>query len=106
MLRQITSFQEAQMPKTIGTSELQEKLNTAHSSGLTWREIAALYDLNVRYVYDLAMHNKEPKSPQVRRRFGLAAICQKCHQHVPRQHPTPPAWVTEAADWLAERDIP
>ena len=36
---------------------------------------------------------------------GLAAICQKCHQHVPRQHPTPPAWVTEAADWLAEHSL-
>ena len=86
MLRQITSFQEAQMPKTIGTSELQEKLNTAHSSGLTWREIAALYDLNVCYVYDLAMHNKEPKSPQVRLGCDL-----------PEVSPTRPAPASHAA---------
>ncbi len=83
-------------------SELQESLNLAHSGGLSWRKIASNYGVNVYYVYSLA-HGKEPKSPNVRRVFGLPPICSTCKRRVPRPHPIPPAWVMEAADWLEQK---
>ena len=92
------------MAKTTSISELQESLILAHSKGLSWRKVAAHYDVNVYYVYALA-HGKEPRNPMIRRIFGLPPICLSCQQYVPRPRPIPPAWVTEAADWLEERLI-
>jgi hypothetical protein len=72
---------------------------------LSWRKIAARFGVNVYYVYNLAVHGKEPRGQRIRRIFGLPLICQSCKQRAPRPRPIPPPWVTEAADWLEKRLI-
>jgi hypothetical protein len=83
------------------TSSTQKRLNREHHKGKgrpakTWRAIAAERGINVRWVYDFAVHGIEPKNPAVRRALGL-----------PRLKPPKPVdytapWVTEAANNLQQ----
>jgi len=53
----------------------------------TWRAVADKYQVNVKYVYDLAIHGKEPTNNDVRRALGLPAICHECHRRVSEPRP-------------------
>lgn len=39
-----------------------------------WRAVSDKYEVNVKYVYDLAMHGKEPSNAIVRHKLGLPQI--------------------------------
>ena len=79
------------------TSTIQKRLNREHRSRkhpTTWRGIAVRYGVNVRYVYDLAVHGVEPKNPTVRRALGMPRL------KLPNPNNITPAWVIQAADYL------
>ena len=103
------------MSESVASTKLQEALLVAHSSGMTWRAIAASYGVNVRYVYDLAVHDKEPRGVNVRRCFSLpvmlpAPTCLHCGEvhvakrcpHSPRQYKSLFDYPTKALRWMYE----
>ncbi len=54
----------------------QNRLKKAHSRKKCggWRAVAADLDLNVRYVYDLAVKGIVPPNPETRRKLGLPRV--------------------------------
>jgi len=85
------------------TSTIQNLLNREHRSRkhpATWRVIATRIstvtgiEVNVRYVWDLAVNGIEPKNPIIRRALGLPRL------KLPNPNNITPAWVIQAADHL------
>lgn len=54
----------------------QNRLKKAHSRKKRggWRAVASDLDLNVRYVYDLAVKGIVPPNPETRRKLGLPRV--------------------------------
>lgn len=64
----------------------------------TWRAVADLYQVNIAYVFNLAVHGKEPTNPEIRHVLGLrAAHCPICHHPIKRHVPP---WVEHATQNL------
>ena len=79
------------MPKTDKVTAVRKRLNREHRALKSWRAVAEKYDVNVAYVYDLAVNGKEPSSKEVRYRLGL------------EQRPKP-QWLKDAVRFLQERE--
>ena len=84
-------------------STIRKRLNKEYRSRkhpTTWRGIAARIsavtgiEVNVRYVFDLAVNDIEPKNLIIRRAFGLPRL------KLPNPNNITPAWVIQAADQL------
>lgn len=79
------------------TIYIRKRLNQEHRSRkypTTWRAIATRYGVNVRYIYDLAIHGKEPTNSAVRQALGL--------QKLPKPARVIPAWLDEAVSNLEQ----
>jgi len=61
-----------------------------------YSKTAKCLGIHKTHVWNLIKHGKEPVDPAIRQKLFLTA----------KKHPKPPAWVTQAADWLAEREQP
>lgn len=79
------------MAKSITVSSVRKRLNRDYRRAKTWRGVALIYQVNQRYVYDLAMHGIEPKNQEVRYRLGLDTRPK-------------PAWLAVAVRFLRERE--
>lgn len=75
----------------VNVSAVRKRLNREHRSLKTWRAVAAVYAVNVRYVHDLAVDGVEPSNREVRYRLGL--------DRRPK-----PAWLGQAVKFLRERE--
>ena len=76
------------------TSPAQKRLLREHRRLGAWRAVANHYRVNVRYVYDLAVHGVEPTNQAIRRALGLHRL--KPPKPVSYTEP----WVTEAVNNL------
>jgi len=47
------------------------RLNALYGSGMTWREIGAVYGVSGAMAFRVATQDYEPKDPQIRKRLGL-----------------------------------
>ena len=75
----------------VKVSAIRKRLNRDRRREKTWRAVAALYAVNVRYVYELAVKGIEPSNQEIRYRLGL------------EQRPLP-EWVKAAARFLREKE--
>ena len=78
----------------ITTSLAQKRLLREHHRLGAWRAVAKHYRVNVRYVYDLAVHGVEPKNQAIRRALGLHRL------KPPKLENYTEPWVTEAVNNL------
>jgi len=77
----------------------------------TWRAFGAKFGVSPNIAYRYVVKGKEPRSSHDRRALGLpvtapAPVCLRCgvvHLRKCRAR-NMPAWVSQAADWLAERE--
>ena len=73
---------------------------------MTTRSIAASYGDPITCA-DISRisRGKYPKGEGKRLALGLPPICPVCYRRIPHPRPPVPAWVTQAADWLQEREV-
>lgn len=100
--------------------QVQERLNNERRIVGNWEKVAAKNGVSLGTACRVA-RGYEPRTARLRIALGLPILipvlacphCGRVHvtkrcpllRRVPRQRVVPPAWVTEAADWLEKRMI-
>lgn len=111
-LRLVTPHNPREKPHMRSLDRLAADLLAQHEILKSWRKAAQACDVLLKsgkpdpgLAQRIALHGYDPRRPETRSRLGLAPVCTNCGQKV-KPARILPGWVSQAADFLAEREDP